>query len=107
MTCPNCGVDYSESKTNNSSNRIAIGPLPHYGQPFQLSGLICRNCGFVAEIIKKPTGNPFFKRADDSPRQDIAYTHNDVKNFLTQEKKYDDFKKYLSEKWITKKQEKK
>jgi len=92
MNCPQCGEDYSDSIRDKFSKRISIGPLEHYGNNFMISGKACPNCGFVAEFITKPTGNPFYKKDKTIDR---IYTHSDFKKYLELRGLTGDFNEFI------------
>jgi hypothetical protein len=81
MTCPNCGADYSDSRKADENKRITLGPLDHYGMPYMVSGKACKNCGFVAEVVTKPTGNSFYKR-EEIKDPAVLFSHHDYHSFI-------------------------
>lgn len=61
MICPNCDKDYKDVPAGKPPGYYYRGD-DHYYLPFRRFGLQCTNCGFIAEIIAKPTGEPYLKR---------------------------------------------
>lgn len=61
MICPNCKKDYKD---------VPEGIIPghfyrsddHYYKDFRRFGVQCTNCGFIAEMITRATGDPYRKR---------------------------------------------
>ena len=103
MICENCGEDYSDSNDEKASgtNRTTIGPLPHYGDKFQISGKVCRKCGWVAEMIKQPTGNPFYvKKEITDPK--MLYSNFDYWTFLTENNLLKEFQEFVINKKLKK-----
>ena len=103
MNCPSCGTDYSESNNENlrGSNRTTIGPLPHYNENFQISGKVCRNCGFVAEMIKHPTGNAFYIRQEITDPK-MLHSNSDYWTFLTENNLLKEFQEFVINKKLKK-----
>ena len=61
MICPNCQKDYRDVAEGKPKGHFYRGD-DHYYLPFRRYGILCMNCGFIAEIIAKPTGAPYLKR---------------------------------------------
>ena len=59
--CPRCNKDYKD---------VPEGTVPghfyrsddHYYKDFRRFGVQCTNCGFIAEMITRPSGDPYRKR---------------------------------------------
>ena len=99
MNCPNCGVDYSEGKKklkSKQSKRTFIATLPHYCDNYQVSAAACYNCGFVAEMIKQPTGNAFFKREAVTDIK-MLFSNYDYWSFLEANNLIEQFKKFIED----------
>jgi len=97
MKCPQCGVDYSQGslKVTEGTNRTTVGPLPHFQENYQISGKLCRHCGFVAEMIKHPTGNHFYLRKEVSDPK-MLYSNYDFWNFLLANNLIEKFKAHVA-----------
>lgn len=61
MMCPHCGKDYKDVRPGQAPGRV-YGVDDHFYRDYKRWGMICTNCGFVAEWIAKPTGQSYFKR---------------------------------------------
>lgn len=99
MNCPNCGVDYSDGKKKKKgegAKRTFIETLPHYCDNYQISAAICYNCGFVAEMIKHPTGNAFYKR-ETVTEMKFLYSNSDYWKFLEHYNLIEQFKKFIED----------
>ncbi len=67
MICPNCKKDYKD---------VPEGIVPghfyrsddHYYKDFRRFGVQCTNCGFIAEMITRATGDPYRKKELNSTR---------------------------------------
>ena len=95
MTCPQCGKDYSDTKKCAADKRITVGPLDHYGQNYMIKGIACHHCGFVAEVVTHPTGNPFYKKQEVT-RFDILFSHHDFETFLKSNNLIQDFIQFVT-----------
>ncbi len=61
MICPKCGKDYKDTKPGQAPGRV-YGVDDHFYREFKRFGVVCTNCGFVAEWVAKPTGESYLKR---------------------------------------------
>lgn len=66
MICPNCKKDYKDVPANKPPGHFYRGD-DHYYLTSRRFGMVCTNCGFIAEIISKPTGAPYLKRKTNEP----------------------------------------
>lgn len=62
MICPKCKLDYADLENDETPVRVVIKVDDHFYKPYRRIARRCPHCGYVAEWIEKPTGNPYFKR---------------------------------------------
>jgi ribosomal protein S27AE len=61
MICPKCKYDYKDVEEGELPGGV-VRVDDHFYKTFRRLGRRCTNCGFIAEFIEKPTGDPFYKR---------------------------------------------
>lgn len=61
MICPNCKKDYRDVPTDKICGHFYRGD-DHYYKDYRRFGMLCINCGFVAEMITTATGDSYKKR---------------------------------------------
>lgn len=105
MICPACQEDYrisaAKKQQKKKDRRITIGVLPNDFNAYQISGMACPNCGYVAEMIKHPTGNPFYK-GEEITNPEWIYNKNQYRMFLEEKGMLTEFENFIKE-WKEKK----
>lgn len=61
MICPKCKYDYKDVEEGELPGGV-VRVDDHFYKTYRRLGRRCTNCGFIAEFIEKPTGDPFYKR---------------------------------------------
>lgn len=62
MICPKCKYDYKDVEDGELPGGV-VRVDDHFYKSYRRLGRRCTNCGFIAEFIEKPTGDPFYKRS--------------------------------------------
>ena len=70
MICPKCGRDYNDPGPGKDNGRFYAGD-DHFYKKHRRYGKICNHCGFIAEIIAKPTGRPYQKSDQENPDKSL------------------------------------
>jgi len=63
MICPKCKFDYKDVEEGELPGGV-VRVDDHFYKVYRRVGRRCSNCGFVAEFIERPTGEPYYKRVD-------------------------------------------
>lgn len=61
MICPNCKKDYRDVPTGNIPGHFYRGD-DHFNREERRYGMACTNCGYIAEVVARVTGNPYRKK---------------------------------------------
>lgn len=70
MICPNCGRDYADPIEGRPAGKF-YQQDDHFYKEERRFGKICFSCGFIAEIIQYPTGDPYLKRDKEADQSDL------------------------------------
>ena len=88
MICPKCLRDYRDPPDGKENGFFYAGD-DHFYKKQRRYGLMCTNCGFIAEIIAKPTGRPYRKREQDQPDKILTLRFKDIEKADVIEKKWE------------------
>lgn len=61
MICPNCKKDYRDVNEGTIPGHFYRGD-DHFNREERRYGMQCTNCGFIAEVVARVTGNPYRKK---------------------------------------------
>jgi len=61
MICPKCNRDYKDVPETKEPSGFYHGD-DHFYKNYRRFGYRCGNCGFIAEVIARPSGEPYLKR---------------------------------------------
>lgn len=68
MICPNCKKDYKDVPPGKPSGGLFRSD-DHFCKKERRYGMMCTNCGFIAEFITKPTGKEYkYKKNENDGR---------------------------------------
>lgn len=76
MICPDCQKDYKDVPEGNVPGHFYRSD-DHYYKDFRRFGVQCTNCGFIAEMITRATGDPYRKRELNSKDPDTIDMFDD------------------------------
>jgi hypothetical protein len=75
MICPNCKKDYRDVPHDRLKGFVYKVDDNYYMKKKRF-GMVCTNCGFIAEFITDSTGEPYLKRErnNDQRRKPDVFT---------------------------------
>lgn len=87
MICPNCKKDYRDVTEDKVPGHFYRSD-DHFCKNYRRFGVYCTNCGFVAEMITRATGDPYRKRDLHKKDLDTINMFNDDDDLKKTVKKY-------------------
>ena len=80
MICPNCKKDYRDVPEGNIPGHFYRGD-DHFNREERRYGMACTNCGYIAEVIARISGNPYRKKDYQKDNDTLDMFDNDELTF--------------------------